>query len=55
MCITMEGCNREGRGVKRETDKLIRFGTFNIRNSQNRGLELALNAMDQGQVDCGVF
>ena len=34
---------------------MIRFGTFNIRNRQNRGLELALCGMAQGRVNCGVI
>ena len=55
MCVLTEGRTREGGGVRRETEKIIRFGTFNIRNGQNAGLELALFGMAQGQVDCGVF
>ena len=34
---------------------MIRFGTFNIQNGQNGGLELVLHGMSQGQVDCGVL
>ena len=45
----------EGQEFRRLKEKLIRFGTFNIRNSQNGGLELALFYMEQGQVDCGAF
>ena len=51
----MEGRTIEGQGFRRLTEKLIRFGTFNIRNGQNGGLELALFYMEQGQVDCGAF
>ena len=36
-------------------EKMIRFGTFNIWNSQNRGLELALFTMAQVRVYYGVF
>ena len=48
------GRTREGWGVRRGTDKMIRFVTFNIRNGRNGGLELALCWMDQVRVDCGV-
>ena len=34
---------------------MIRFGTFNIRNGQNRGLESSLHRMVQGRVGCGFF
>ena len=33
----------------------IRFGTYNIRNGQNGGLELALRGVGQSNVDAGVF
>ena len=33
----------------------IRFGTYNIRNGPNGGLELALRGMIQENVDVGVF
>ena len=36
-------------------EKMIRFGTFNIWNSQHGGLELALFRMAQVRVDYGVF
>ena len=55
MCVSTEGLTREGREVRRDTEKMVRFGTFNTRNVQNRGLESALCRMDQGGVDCGVF
>ena len=51
----MEGSNREVQGFRRLVEKLIRFGTFNIRNGWNRGLELALCGVEQRRVDCGVF
>ena len=34
---------------------LIRFGTYNIRNSFNRGLESALRGMAQANMDLGIF
>ena len=33
----------------------IRFGTYNIHNVRNRGMETALHRMSQGNVDLGVF
>ena len=33
----------------------IRFGTYNIRNGCNGGLELALRGMDQANMDLGIF
>ena len=38
----MEGRTREGQGVRHGTDKMIRLGTFNIRNGQNGVMESAL-------------
>ena len=34
---------------------LIRFGTYNIHNSKNRWLELALRVMSQANMDLGIF
>ena len=34
---------------------LIRFGTYNIRNGWNGGLESSLRGMSQANVDVGVF
>ena len=34
---------------------LIRFGTYNIRNGRNGGLELALRGMSQANMDLGIF
>ena len=51
----MEGSIREGRGIRRGTEKMIRFGTFNIGNGKNGGLELELCGMAQVRVDCGVL
>ena len=33
----------------------IRFGTYNIRNGRNGGLESALRGMDQANMDLGIF
>ena len=33
----------------------IRFGTYNIRNRRNGGLESALRGMDQANMDLGIF
>ena len=34
---------------------LIRFGTYNIRDGHNGGLELALQGMAQANMDLGIF
>ena len=34
---------------------LIRFGTYNIRNKRNRGLESALRGMSQANMDLVIF
>ena len=34
---------------------LSRFGTYNIRNGRNRGLESALRGMSQDNMDLGIF
>ena len=34
---------------------LIRFGTYNIRNGCNRGLELVLWGVSQANMDMGIF
>ena len=46
------GRRRRGGGGGRT---LIRFGTYNIRNGRNGGLELALRGMGKSNVDVGVF
>ena len=51
----MEGRTREGRGDRRETEKVVIFGTYNIRSGRNGGLESALHGLVQGQVDCGML
>ena len=33
----------------------VRFGTYNIRNGRNRGLESALRGMSQANMDLGIF
>ena len=55
MCVPMGGRTREGQGVRRWTEKMVRFGTFNIRNGRNGGLESALRGLAQGRVDCGIL
>ena len=35
--------------------RMIRFGTYNIWNGQNRGLESSLHGMSQANMDLGVF
>ena len=45
MCVPTQRHNREVQGVRQGTDKMIRFGKFNIRNGKSGGLELALCRM----------
>ena len=33
----------------------IRFGTYNISNGRNRGLDLALRGMSQANMELGIF
>ena len=33
----------------------IRFGTYNIQNGRNEGLELVLRGMSQANMDLGIF
>ena len=42
------------RGSTKE-EVLIKFGTYNIRNERNGGLESALRGMAQANIDLGVF
>ena len=44
-----------GRGVRQEAVRPIRFGTYNIRNGRNGGLESALRGMLLVNVDLGVL
>ena len=44
-----------GQGVRQEAVCPIRFGAYNIRNGQNRGLESDLKGILQANVDLGVF
>ena len=46
---------REGQGERQGSEKLVRFGTYNIQRGRNRGLGLALCGLVQGQVDCVVL
>ena len=55
MCVYTEGLTRERREVRLDTEKMVKFGTFNTRNGRNGGLELALRGIAQGRVDFGVF
>ena len=41
--------------VRQEAGRPIRFGTYNIQNGRNGGLESALGEMLQKNVDLGVF
>ena len=41
--------------VRRGMEKIVRFGTFNIQNGRNEGLESALCGLVQEQVDCRVI
>ena len=49
------GAYQGGTGVRQGTEKMIRFGTFNIWNRQNGVLESALCGVAQGWVDCGIL
>ena len=42
-----------GGSTKKEVP--IRFGTYNIRNGRNRGMEPALWVMSQANMDLGIF
>ena len=55
MCVPTEERTREGWGVIRGMEKIVRFGTFNIRNVRNGGLESALLGLAQGRVYCGII
>ena len=63
-----EEANREGKrkgnrwwgalksnGGSTKEEVPIRFGTYNIRNWRNGGLELALRGMSQANMDLGIF
>ena len=52
--VSTEGYQGEGQGVERLT-RPIRFGTYNIRNGRNGGLEYALHGMYQANMNLGVF
>ena len=45
---------RRNRGPMEE-EVPIKFGTYNIRNGRNRGLEAALRGMEQANMDLGVM
>ena len=42
MCSSSEGSTGRGQGVRRNSGPPILFGSYNIRNRQNRGLDPAL-------------
>ena len=46
-------CNSTGSATSGKV--LIRFGTYNIRNRQNGGLEAALCGMSQANMDLGIL
>ena len=48
------GARMRTRGSTKE-EVPIKFGTYNIRNGRNGGLESALQGMDQANIDLGVF
>ena len=49
----MGNANKYQGSTKEEV--LIRFGTYNIRNGRNGGLELALQGLSQANMDLGIF
>ena len=53
--LVVEGRTREGRGVRQGMEKMVKFGTFNIWNIQNGGIESALRSLAQGRADCGIL
>ena len=55
MCKPTEAHTREGQRERQGPDKLVKFGTYNIRNGRNGGLKSALYGMAQGKVDVGVL
>ena len=48
------GARTRTRGSTKE-EVPIKFGTYNIRNGRNGGLESALRGMAQANIDLGVF
>ena len=42
-------------GSSTKEEVLIRFGTYNIRNGRNGGLELALRGISQANMDLGIL
>ena len=55
VCVGVRGVLRRGRGGRREAVRPIRFGTYNICNGWNGGIESALKGIPQANVDLGVF
>ena len=46
---------RQSTGGSTGEEVPIRFGTYNIRNGRNGGLESALRGMSQANMDLGIF
>ena len=42
-------------GIPTRGKVLIRLGTYNIRNSRNRGLDSSLRGVSQANMDLGIF
>ena len=55
MCQGTDRHNRRGGGNNREDGKMIRFGSYTIRNGRKRVLDSALLGMDQYNLDLGVL
>ena len=55
VCVGVRVVIRGRTGERQEVVHPIRFGTYNIRNSQNSRLESALHVMSQANVDIGVI
>ena len=55
MCEPVEAHTREGQGDRRAPEKLVIFGTYNIRNKGNGGLESVFYGLAQGKVDVVVL
>ena len=55
MCQSTGVSTGGGQGDRQGVVRLIRFGTYNIRNGNNRGLESALRGISQANMDLGVF
>ena len=55
-CVSLRrGVPGRDKGVRQGLNKMVRFGTYNIRSGRNGGLESALRGLGMGQVNCGVL